>query len=269
MSSPGSASSHPDLVPSRLDPVVAGGWSAPRYSTGLRDLDARIGGLGTGELWVITAAAGQGRSTLLTQFAVRLAVHHHVDTWLISNRDAATAVAARAHALTSRVPLSHLQDDRVTEDERPRLDTAHQLLDAAPLHVIAGAYAAQLAHSGDLLTGRPLPVAALFDDPSWRPGWTLAQARALADTGTTVVVTLPRAQVLPGIAYRCDLEPDMVLPDVVMEIRLHNLAAAGEDRPDEPGLAAVAILRNRRGPYGTVPVVFQGHFARFIDETRH
>jgi hypothetical protein len=46
------------------EPLLPGGWSAPRYATGINVLDARLTGLGTGELWVFTSAAGQGTQHL-------------------------------------------------------------------------------------------------------------------------------------------------------------------------------------------------------------
>jgi predicted ATP-dependent serine protease len=79
------------------EPLLPGGWSAPRYATGINVLDARLTGLGTGELWVLTSAAGQGRSTLLTQIATHLAAQHRVPTSFLSSRDSAQVVSARGH----------------------------------------------------------------------------------------------------------------------------------------------------------------------------
>lgn len=249
------------------DPVVVqGGEAPPRYSTGLRDLDERAGGLGIGELWVLASAPGQGRSTLATQLAVGLAVDHQVPTWLLSNRDAGHAVSARAHACLGRVPLRHLQDNRLTEQSRSRLASTRERLLQAPLSFVAEAYAAHRWVNDPRLRAANGPVAAVFDDPDWRPGWHLEQARALADTGTIVVVTLPRGRILAGDAFRCDLEADMALADVVLEVRLHNLAAVGTGQlVEEPGEAAIAVLRNRRGPCGTATVLHLGHYARFTD----
>jgi replicative DNA helicase len=249
-------------------PVVPGGWGAPRYSTGLRELDDRLGGLAARELWVLTGAPGQGRSMLVTQLARRLACDHGVPTWLSSNRDPAVVVSGRIHAALARVPLNHLADDRLTDLDRSRLTTANEQLTAAPLHVLDGHFAAD--YLTDDLESRPAegPVAALLDDPAWPSGWHLENARRLADRGVIVVVTLPRERVLDGPAFRCDLHPEMTQADVVVEVRHTNLAAADvEPSLDQPGYAALAVLRNRRGPVGTAVVAFQGHYARFVETT--
>jgi replicative DNA helicase len=247
-------------------PVVPRGWGAPRYSTGLRELDDRLDGLAAGELWVLTGAPGQGRSMLLTQLARRLACDHGVPTWLSSNRDPAVVVSGRMHAALARVPLNHLAYDRLTEVDRSRLATATEQLTGSPLHVRDGHFAAD--YITDDLLSRPAeaPVAALLDDPVWPSGWHLGSARQLADRGVVVVVTLPRERVLDGPAYRCDLHPEMSLADVVVEVRHSSLAAADvEPALDQPGHAALAVLRNRRGPVGSAVVAFQGHYARFVD----
>ena len=248
------------------DPFVSGGWSAPRYPTGLSALDKCVGGVGTAELWVVTSAPGQGRSMLATQMAVQLAIQRGIPTWLVANRDPAHVVSARVHAQIGRVPLAHLAEDRLTDRDQARLEQTTQRLEAAPLHLLAGDYAAHRFGEEADLGNRSGPLAVVFDDPAWQPGWDLQQAHRLAESGATVVVTLPRADVLLGDAFSCDLDPRLALADVVLEIRLHNLRAAGSQRGDEPGLAAIAVLRNRRGPHLTVHVLFQGHFARFVDE---
>jgi replicative DNA helicase len=247
-------------------PVVSGGWGGPRYSIGLRELDGRLGGLASGELWVLTGAPGQGRSMLLTQLARRLACDHGVPTWLASNRDPAVVVSGRMHAAVARVPLNHVADERLTDVDRGRLDTATRRLATAPLHVRDGRFAVD--YITDLLLAGPAaePAAVLLDDPAWPSGWHLRRARQLADHGAIVVVTLPRTEVLDGPAYRCDLQPEMSLADVVVEVRHSNLAPADvEPVLGQPGYAALAVLRNRRGPVGTAVVAFQGHYARFVD----
>jgi replicative DNA helicase len=248
------------------DPAFPGGWGGPRYSTGLHELDERLGGVGTGEMWVVAGAPGQGRSMLLTQLARRLACEHEVPTWLSSNRDPAVVVSGRLHAATARVSLNHIADDRITEDDRNRLDHARALLAAAQLRVVDGSRAADRMIDDLNWRRRRGPVAVLLDDPNWRSQWELQRARELADRGAAVVVSIPRSRVCDGPAYQSDLLQDASLADIVIEVRHVDLAAAEVDpRYDQSGYAALAVLRNRRGPVGTALVAFQGHYARFVD----
>jgi replicative DNA helicase len=251
------------------NPVAPGGWPARRYTTGLAELDRRLPGVTAGELWVVTGAPGQGRSMFLTQLARRMACDHGLPTWLSSNRDPAVMGSGRLHSAIARVPLGHLADDQLTSVDRDRLAAAADQLAATMLRIVDGRLAANRVIDELLTQPREGQVTAAFlDDPDWPAVWALRAARELADSGVVVVVTLPRERVLDGPAFRCDLHPEMTLADVVVEVRHTNLAAADvEPSLDQPGYAALAVLRNRRGPVGNAVVAFQAHYARFVDTT--
>jgi predicted ATPase len=252
------------------DPVVTGGWGGPRYSLGLTELDERLGGgLAVGELWVLTGAPGHGRSMLLTQIAARLALHHRLPSWLVSSRDPSPVVAGRLMAREGRVSLSEVADDLLTGESRDRLLAARKRLEAAPLSVFAGADASQYwpSEHADEPTGSPRVV--LLDDPRWTTTsevGDLTQARALANRGWAVVVTLPRSLVLSGTSYQSDLREAMSAADVVIDVRSSELRAVDATVAfDEPGLGALTVLRNRRGPVGSVFVDVRHHHAWLVD----
>jgi replicative DNA helicase len=248
--------------------VLSDGWGSPRFSTGLGELDARIGGIGTGEVWFIIGAPGQGRSMLLTQFAARLALHHRVPTWLAADRDPSHVVSGRLHASTGRVPLAHIADDLLTDTDQERLEAATRHLDDAPLTVLAQPHARHRLLD-EIAGSAPRPAALLFDDPDWASVWDLTEARTLADRGISVIAAIARHRLLTGAAYRADLDPVAEFADLVIEVRHTNLIAADVDpADDQPGYAALAVLRNRRGPVGTALVAFEGHYARFVNVIR-
>jgi replicative DNA helicase len=247
------------------DPILPGGWGGSRHSTGLELLDERVGGLSAGELWVVTGGPGQGCSSLVSQFASRLAAHHAIPTWLVSSRDDSHVVAGRLLSQAAKVPLRHIADDRVTPEERRRLSRARDGLLAAPLSVFAGPGAADYWMSEQLGATPKEAGAVLFDDPGWGPP-DLPILRGLAGSGWIVVVTLPRPSVLNGPTVRADLLDEIGEVDIVIEVRINNLAAA--EAPAElidRGYAAISVLRNRRGVTGTVFPQFHGHHARFVD----
>src|SRR3954453_11220420 len=248
------------------DPILPGGWGGPRHSTGLALLDERIGGLSAGELCVVTGAPGQGRSSLVAQFASRLAGHHGIATWLVSSRDDSHVVAGRLLSQAARVPLRHIADDRVTPEERERLRIARGRLLAAPLNVFAGPGAAEYWISEHLGPAPQELGAVLFDDPSWESPWDLGGMRELATSGWLVVVMLPRPSVLDGPAVRADLLDEIGVVDFVIEVRISNLGAVGAPAEyNEPGYAAISVIRNRRGVTGTVFPQFLEQHARFVD----
>jgi hypothetical protein len=146
------------------------------------------------------------------------------------------------------VPLSHIADDRLTAEERDRLSAARVGVESAPLTVFAGRHAADYWTS-EHAQSRVTESAALFDDPDWEGAWELRRARRLADSGWAVVVSVPRPRVLDGPAHRSDLHDEIALADIVIEVRVSNLdAVEAYPRVEEPGYAALTVLRNRRGP---------------------
>jgi hypothetical protein len=164
------------------DPMLAGAWGGPRYSIGVEVLDERVGGPSAGELWIVTGAPGQGRSSLVAQFAGQLAGHHTISTWLISNRDTSHVVAGRLLAGAAKVSLRHIADDRATSEERARLSDARDRLLASPLTVFAGPDAARYWMFEHLGADPKEAGAVLFDDPDWESPWDLRQMRRLADS---------------------------------------------------------------------------------------
>ena len=249
-------------------PVVPGGWGAPRFSTGIRDLDELTGGgIGSGELWLLTSAPGQGRSTMLTQLAAQMTCQHEAATWLVSDRDPAYMVSGRLHSCLTRVPLNRIAKDKLDPCDTERLRAAEARLEAAPLVLRAGRGARHHVLD-DLRNCRSTdrPAIALFDDPDWKDEWDLSEAHQLAENGIAVVVTLPRRRVLNGPVFGCDLNAVTEWADLVIEVRHDNLVAANVTPADKgSGYGAMVVLRNRRGPTTTLTVAFQGQYARFVD----
>lgn len=112
----------------------------------------------------------------------------------------------------------------------------------------------------------------LLDDPRWTTTsetGDLTQARWLADRGWAVVVTLPHSLVLSATSYRSDLREAMTAADIVIDVRSSDLRAVDATvERDEPGVAALTVLRNRRGPEGFAFVYLENHYARFVNPAR-
>jgi replicative DNA helicase len=243
-----------------------GAEPTPWCGTGLAALDAVTGGIWRGDLWLVTGAPGQGRSSFVTQIAGYAACEHGLSTYLVSNRDSAEVVAARLHAATARIPLGHLIHDRLTPYEEDRLARSVQKFRTAPLRVASGPYARHRTIQWLRRQARERPVVAVLDDPDWETPWDLQAARQLADNGATVIVTLPRERLLNRAAERHQLSSAAGLADVVLEVRHERITTSGDLVPEkEPGQAVFTVLRNRRGPTHAICMGFFAHQARYFD----
>lgn len=203
---------------------------------------------------------------LLTQLAGHLALEHHLPTYLVSTRDPTADVSARLHANRTRIPLNHLTENRLTDPDRQRLTRTTQRLHQAPLRVAAGPHARHRAVARlTALAPEQVNVVAI-DDPDWDTRWDLHEARALADRGAAVIVTLTHERLLHRAGDHHNLDPAAGLADLVVDVRhdrldVHDQLVAHH----EPGRAAITVLRNRRGPRYGFAVGFFAHYASFFD----
>jgi replicative DNA helicase len=259
------------LDPNQLLQAYDHGFRADALGgSGLAGLDELTGGLLPGTVWVITGGVGEGKSTLLTQWAAALARSSHV-VQLVCPREPAAFVASRVLAQLSGLLVGHLDHGEVAPHDLPRLHQARELLGLLPLTVFA--------RGGSLFTpevdpyeGQTPPVAVLLDDADTIAGVSPARVAEYAAGGRLVVLTLPRTAVLQGTG---DFAPVRErwgrISDVVIEARHHALSdlteATGETRPAtlRPGEADLVVHRNRWGPTRTLHAAFQGHKARFVD----
>jgi replicative DNA helicase len=220
-------------------------------TTGFDRLDQLTAGFQAEQVWLITGTPGQGRSTLMTQWAGQLAVTQGWPTWLLAPRESEAATVARLLASLGKLPLNHLQAGRY----EARLLAARDRLRRAQMWVRTGAHVVV-----PQLVGAPSPRAIAFDDGDLIAGLTPATVRELAGGGACVLVSLPRHLLVEGPGQWDDLEPAWArVADAIVEVRSNGL-------PDERlGEAELSLLKNRRGPLTVAHVAFQGHYARFVE----
>ena len=162
---------------------------AERQTTcGIEQIDSITGGFVRGQVWVVTGTPGQGRTTLLTQWAAHLAGVGWT-TRLICPREPQHAVASRLLSCSGRIPLLHLHQHRV--QDRERLAAVRERLSEAPLHVATQGQSTFLDY-GDEADVLPPPDAVVIDDANLIAGAFPERVTSLAQRGALVIVSLPR-----------------------------------------------------------------------------
>lgn len=259
-------------------------------STALRDLDDITGGLHPGQLVVIAARPGVGKSALGLDLARAAAVEQHVPALLVSLEMTAREIVQRLLSAEMQIELGHLRGG-LSEGEK-----------------------ADLAGRGDEL-------AQLAAAPLWfadKPNQTLAEIRSTArrlhrqiGLGLLVVDYL---QLIPAGTGRVEnrqvqvaelsrglklLAKELGIPVVAMSQLNRASEARADKRPQlsdlresgaieqdadvvilihreelsDPsssrlGEADLIIAKHRNGPTGVVLTAFQGHFSRFCSIAR-
>jgi len=138
MATQGATTGRASRVGDGLRGVVDGDGQTETVSTGLRPLDNILGGgLTLGELSVIGAWPGQGKSALITQ-QLLAAAEKATPAALFSLEMPSRVVQARLLAFESGVPVGTIRTGRATDQQRESLERAAAVLEALPLYVRAG-----------------------------------------------------------------------------------------------------------------------------------
>ena len=265
------ASNSEDVVTDRLVP------------TGFRDLDDLLGGgLWPGHLVVIGGRTSMGTTTLALDFA-RSATRHSIPTLVLSPETAADEVNLRLIAATAKVPLNHLRNGTMTEDDWTK--TAHAMgpLSSSPLTVDARPYLSiedvTAAVDEAVATGTRLVV---LDGIQMLVPLTPRDNRYHEVCEQVhAIKRLARAHQI-SIVVTSKLNRDAeARPD--HRPKLHDLRNAGdiEDVADlvilvhrddyyylesmRPGEADLFVEKHRHGPTRSLTLAFQGHYSRFVD----
>lgn len=259
----------------------------PGVPTGFADLDRLTGGLRPGQLVVIGARPGIGKSTLGADFCRAAAIRHNLPTIFFTLEMSKAEMGLRILSAESRVPLHVLRTGRLTADDQGKLAKRVEAIAAAPLHIV--------------------------DDPAANLAKIKATARRIkAATGRLGLVVVDYLQLMPSATGRRDanreqevsalsrglklLAKDLDVPIVAMSQlnrgsehrvdkrpQLSDLRESGaveqdadivilidrEDARDKEspraGEADLIVAKHRNGPTDTITVFNQLHLCRFVD----
>lgn len=247
-----------------------------RVGTGMPDLDERLaGGFRPGQLVVVGAATGAGKSLLLGGFARHAALREQVPVLFHSLEMGRDELMDRLLAAEARVNLQSLNARDLNEDDWSRLsrrldaiNTGQLFIDDNPTRTVADIAA----------TAKPLRPALLCVD----------YVQLLTPTGKSnnrqeEVANLSRALKLLARDLRCTVIAAAQLNRAADQRsdktpRLSDLRESGaiandadvvllldrDENDDTLGSdASLIIAKQRGGPLGSVPLVFTGHHARF------
>lgn len=278
-----------DEAMSDLDDVQAG-RVPPGLSTGFLDLDDLTGGWKPGQMIIVAARPGLGKSTLAIDFARTATVKHGRTTAVFSlemsrkelwQRIVAAESRTRLTAMTTQGGLTTDDLDRIAAARRRIQDSAGKLIiddnpsmSLATIRAKARTIAArhdlglivvdylQLLTSGTRTENRQQEVSEFS-----------RQLKLLAKELQVPIVAL--SQLNRGPENRVDKRPLLadlresgsLEQDADIVILLNRPDAYDRDDP-RGGEADLIIAKHRGGPTNTVAVAHQLHFSRFADLAR-
>ncbi len=271
-----------------LDGLQAG-WGEPGLPSGLDDLDEVTGGWKPGQLIVIAARPGLGKSTLALDMARAASVRHGKTSVIFSLemseseiRDKIIAAEARVRVTDLRTPhaLDPLAYERITAASSRVIGGGELFIDDTATTTVTGIRAkarrVQARYGLDLIVVDYLQLmssGARRENRQVEVSDFSRQLKVLAKDFDVPVIAL--SQLNRGPEQRLDKRPMLsdlresgaLEQDADVVILLHRPDAYDHDDP-RAGEADLILAKNRGGPTRTVSVAHQLHYSRFAGLAR-
>jgi len=246
------------------------------------ELDELTGGLHGGQMIVIAARPGVGKSTLALDIARSAAIHHHMATVFFSLEMSRTELAMRVLSAEGKISMGRLKKGDLDTEGWTNLATLQGRIDSAPLFIddspnmtlmeirakcrrlkqrndlkLVVLDYLQLMSSGKKVESRQQEVSEFS-----------RSLKLLAKELDVPVIAL--SQLNRGSEQRTDKRPMVsdlresgsIEQDADMVILLHREDMYNPES-DRVGEADIIIAKHRGGPTRTIPLAFSGKYSRF------
>jgi replicative DNA helicase len=276
-----------DIIPGTLEELEAiegRDGQMVGVPTGFKDLDELTNGLHPGQMIIVAARPAVGKSTIALDICRSASLRHGMASAIFSLEMNRTEIAMRLLSAEARIPLHHMRNGKMGEDDWSRLARKMADINDAPLFIDDSpnmtmmeirAKARRLRQRHDL---RLLVVDYLqlmtsgkrVENRQVEVSEFSRQMKLLAKELEVPVVAV--SQLNRGAEQRTDKRPLLsdlresgsLEQDADMVILLHR-EDLYERESTRPGEADVIVAKHRAGPTSTVVVAFQGHYSRFVD----
>lgn len=124
-----------DLVMEEMDQAMINKGSIQGLKTGFRDFDRMTNGVRGGQVIVIAARPGAGKTSLAMNIAEQVAVENKEAVGVFSLEMTATELMHRMVCSRARIDSQRARDGNLAERDKPRLLTAINQIRKAPIHI--------------------------------------------------------------------------------------------------------------------------------------
>jgi replicative DNA helicase len=276
-----------DIMDGVLDEIEAiGNREAGLYGvpTGFADLDDLTNGLHNGQMIIVAARPAMGKSTLALDLCRAASIHNNMTSCFFSLEMTRSEITMRLLSAEARVPLNHIRNGQMNDDDWQKLARKMAEVSSAPLFIDDSpnmtmmeirAKARRLKQRHDLrlividymqlmTSGRKVESRQLEVSEFSR------QIKLLAKELEVPIIAI--SQLNRGPEQRGDKRPMMsdlresgsLEQDADMVILLHR-DDVYEKESTRPGEADLIVAKHRNGPTRDITVAFQGHYSRFVD----
>ncbi|SDY83655.1 DnaB-like helicase C-terminal domain-containing protein [Thermoactinomyces sp. DSM 45892] len=251
--------------------------------TGYTDLDHTLSGLNKGDLIVLAARPGMGKSTFALNLATNVALLERKEVVVVSLEMSATQIAERMVGMVGNINSIAIRSGKLNEDEWEHVGKAIESLNQAPIRIIEDSFSLSQIQSdvrelkqkaGEIglivvdslqLIDVDIPNGSSYERTSHIARSLKLLAREL-DCPIVAVTALSRTveqrqdkhPILSDLRDSGCLEDDA---DVVIFLYCDDYYNTDSIKPN---VAEVMISKHRNGPLGTVEFVFLRKYSKFL-----
>jgi replicative DNA helicase len=254
--------------------------------TGFTDLNALTSGFQPGDLIILAARPSVGKTALSLSFACRAAVSHNVGVLIFSLEMTKTQVAQRLLCIETRVDLKKLRTGSMVDEDWKHLTRNLGRLAQAPIHINdtsqltvlearAKARRLQREHGVDLIIVDYLQLMTTHESVGSREQEVSRISRGLKALAKELKVpVLALSQLSRAVESRIDKRPMLsdlresgsLEQDADVVMFIYRPEVYGLKSPDGASLqgeAEIIIGKQRNGPVGSVPLMWNAESASF------
>jgi len=252
--------------------------------TGITELDKLTNGLHPGQLIIVAARPGLGKSTLGLDIARATAIKHDLTTAIFSLEMSRTEIVMRLLSAESNIFLSSMRTNKMSDQEWQRLARKMSSISEAPLfiddsanltmmEIRAKARRLKQRHNLRLIIVDYLQLMTSGRRVESRQQEVSEFSRSLKLLAKELdIPVIAISQLNRGPEQRTDKRPQLadlresgsLEQDADVVVLIHRDDAYDRASPKR-GEADLIVAKHRNGPMANIEVVFQGHYSRFAD----
>lgn len=267
-----------------LTMIASGGALEAGVPTGFIDLDKLTNGLHAGQMIIIAARPGVGKSTLALDFMRSCSIHQNKTSVIFSLEMSASEIIMRMLSAETEIKLSAMRSGQMEERDWEKLTHRLTEIQDAPLfiddspnltmmEIRSKARRLKQQHGLDLVVVDYLQLMSSGKKVESRQQEVSEFSRHLKLLAKELEVpVIAISQLNRGPEARTDKRPQLadlresgsLEQDADMVFLLYR--PDSQDRDDErAGEADIIVAKHRGGPIDTIPVAHQLHYSRFVN----
>ncbi|WP_028851837.1 replicative DNA helicase [Thermocrispum municipale] len=270
-----------------IDAIASDGGISRGVPTGFTDLDEVTNGLHPGQMIIVAARPGIGKSTLGLDFCRSASIKHGMTSVIFSLEMSRTEIVMRMLSAEARIRLQDMRSGRMSDDDWTRLARRMSEISQAPLfiddspnmtmmEIRAKARRLKQRHDLKLIVLDYMQLMTSGKKVESRQQEVSEFSRQLKLLAKELEVPLVAiSQLNRGPEQRTDKRPMLAdlresgaLEQDADIVLLINRPDATERDDPRAGEADLILAKHRAGPTTTVTVAHQLHYSRFADLAR-